>query len=72
MSAAHLNNGVTGPEICEVLLQVAVYCGMPAGMSFRERASLRGSPTAARRRETAHDGEPGEDGRGMAGVEVGG
>jgi 4-carboxymuconolactone decarboxylase len=31
-----LNNGVTREEICEVLLQVAVYCGMPAGMeSFR-------------------------------------
>jgi 4-carboxymuconolactone decarboxylase len=31
-----LNNGVTRAEICEVLLQVAVYCGMPAGMeAFR-------------------------------------
>jgi 4-carboxymuconolactone decarboxylase len=31
-----LTNGVTREEICEVLLQVAVYCGMPAGMeSFR-------------------------------------
>ena len=31
-----LTNGVTRAEICEVLLQVAVYCGMPAGMeSFR-------------------------------------
>ena len=33
---AALNNGVTRAEICEVLLQVAVYCGMPAGMeAFR-------------------------------------
>ena len=31
-----LNNGVTREEIREVLLQVAVYCGMPAGMeAFR-------------------------------------
>jgi 4-carboxymuconolactone decarboxylase len=31
-----LTNGVTRAEICEVLLQVAVYCGMPAAMeSFR-------------------------------------
>jgi 4-carboxymuconolactone decarboxylase len=31
-----LNNGVSRAEICEVLLQVAVYCGMPAGMeAFR-------------------------------------
>ena len=31
-----LRNGVTRAEICEVLLQVAVYCGMPAGMeAFR-------------------------------------
>jgi 4-carboxymuconolactone decarboxylase len=31
-----LNNGVTKQEIQEILLQVAVYCGMPAGMdSFR-------------------------------------
>jgi len=27
-----LNNGVTRAEISEVLLQVAVYCGMPAGL----------------------------------------
>ncbi len=31
-----LNNGVTRAEICEVLLQVAIYCGVPAAMdSFR-------------------------------------
>lgn len=31
-----LNNGVTREEICEVLLQVAVYAGVPAGVdSFR-------------------------------------
>jgi 4-carboxymuconolactone decarboxylase len=31
-----LTNGVTVEEIKEVLLQVAVYCGVPAGMdSFR-------------------------------------
>src|SRR5579859_800859 len=29
---AALNNGVTREEIREVLLQVAVYCGVPAGM----------------------------------------
>jgi 4-carboxymuconolactone decarboxylase len=38
--AAHvrgaLNNGVTKDEIREVFLQVAVYCGMPAGLgSFK-------------------------------------
>ena len=33
---AAFNNGVTREEIKEVLLQVAVYCGVPAGMdSFR-------------------------------------
>jgi 4-carboxymuconolactone decarboxylase len=31
-----LKNGVTVDEIKEILLQVAVYCGVPAGMdSFR-------------------------------------
>jgi 4-carboxymuconolactone decarboxylase len=31
-----LNNGITRDEIKEVFLQVAVYCGMPAGIdSFR-------------------------------------
>jgi 4-carboxymuconolactone decarboxylase len=31
-----LTNGVTKEEICEVFLQVAVYCGVPAGVdSFR-------------------------------------
>jgi 4-carboxymuconolactone decarboxylase len=31
-----LTNGVTRAEICEVLLQVAIYCGVPAAMdSFR-------------------------------------
>ena len=31
-----LNNGVTKDEIREIVLQVAVYCGMPAGLdSFR-------------------------------------
>ena len=29
---ASLNNGVTREEIREVLLQVAVYCGVPAGI----------------------------------------
>jgi 4-carboxymuconolactone decarboxylase len=33
---AALKNGVTVEEIKEILLQVAVYCGVPAGMdSFR-------------------------------------
>jgi 4-carboxymuconolactone decarboxylase len=27
-----LNNGVTRTEICEIFLQVAVYCGIPAGI----------------------------------------
>ena len=27
-----LNNGVTRDEICEVFLQVAIYCGVPAGI----------------------------------------
>ena len=31
-----IKNGVTPDEIKEILLQVAVYCGVPAGMdSFR-------------------------------------
>jgi len=31
-----INNGVTKQEICETFLQVAVYCGMPAGLgSFK-------------------------------------
>lgn len=29
---AALRNGLTPAEICEALLQVAVYCGVPAGM----------------------------------------
>lgn len=29
---AALTNGLTREEICEVLLQVAVYCGVPAGI----------------------------------------
>lgn len=29
---AALRNGLTREEICEALLQVAVYCGVPAGM----------------------------------------
>ncbi|MFD1883039.1 carboxymuconolactone decarboxylase family protein [Paracoccus pacificus] len=31
-----LNNGVTRAEICEIFLQVAIYCGVPAAIdSFR-------------------------------------
>jgi 4-carboxymuconolactone decarboxylase len=31
-----LNNGLTEEEICEVLLQTAIYCGVPAALdSFR-------------------------------------
>jgi 4-carboxymuconolactone decarboxylase len=29
---AALTNGVTRAEICEIFLQVAVYCGIPAGI----------------------------------------
>jgi 4-carboxymuconolactone decarboxylase len=29
---AALTNGVTREEICEVFLQVAIYCGIPAGI----------------------------------------
>jgi len=28
-----INNGLTKEEICEAFLQVAVYCGMPAGLT---------------------------------------
>ncbi len=28
-----INNGLTKQEICECFLQVAVYCGMPAGLT---------------------------------------
>jgi 4-carboxymuconolactone decarboxylase len=27
-----LNNGITKAELCEIFLQIAVYCGMPAGI----------------------------------------
>lgn len=27
-----LNNGLTPEEICEVMMQVAIYCGVPAGL----------------------------------------
>jgi 4-carboxymuconolactone decarboxylase len=38
-----LNNGVTPIEIREVLLQVAVYCGMPAGLeAFRVAEQVLG------------------------------
>jgi 4-carboxymuconolactone decarboxylase len=31
-----LRNGVTREEICEIFLQVAIYCGVPAGVdAFR-------------------------------------
>jgi 4-carboxymuconolactone decarboxylase len=34
-----LTNGITREEICEVFLQVAIYCGMPAGVDLvRPRA----------------------------------
>ena len=33
---AALTNGLTREEICEIILQIACYCGVPAGMdSFR-------------------------------------
>ncbi|MEI6282844.1 MAG: carboxymuconolactone decarboxylase family protein [Alphaproteobacteria bacterium] len=33
---AALTNGLTREEICEIMLQIACYCGVPAGMdSFR-------------------------------------
>lgn len=36
-----LNNGVSKAEICEVLLQTAVYCGVPAAIdSFRVAREL--------------------------------
>lgn len=36
-----INNGVTPDEIQEVLMQVAIYCGVPAGMdSFRIAAEV--------------------------------
>lgn len=36
-----LNNGVSKDEICEVLLQTAVYCGVPAAIdSFRVAREL--------------------------------
>jgi 4-carboxymuconolactone decarboxylase len=50
--AGALRNGVTRDEIREVLLQVAIYCGVPAGMdSFRAArealAAIDSSPSAA-------------------------
>ena len=32
IDASALANGVTGEEMCEVFLQVAIYCGIPAGI----------------------------------------
>ena len=38
-----LNNGVTREEIREVFLQVAIYCGVPAGVdSFRQAREVFG------------------------------
>jgi 4-carboxymuconolactone decarboxylase len=33
-----LNNGITREEICEVFLQVAIYCGVPAGIDSMRAA----------------------------------
>jgi len=47
-----LNNGVTREEICEIFLQVAIYCGVPAGIdsvriareAFAEVDAVKESP----------------------------
>jgi len=45
-----LNNGVTRDEIVEVLLQAAVYCGIPAANSaFRVAGEILGSSEAPAR-----------------------
>ena len=36
-----LNNGITREEILEVILQVAVYCGPPAGLDPGARSVCR-------------------------------
>lgn len=42
-----LNNGVTPAELQEVLLQAAVYCGVPAAVeAFRSAAEVVDGPTA--------------------------
>jgi 4-carboxymuconolactone decarboxylase len=44
-----LNNGVTPAEIQEVLLQVAIYCGVPAGLeATRIAARVIGNTDAAK------------------------
>ncbi len=51
-----LNNGLTIAEIREVLLQVAVYCGVPAGIDafrlarevFAEQRAANGGPQATK------------------------
>ena len=51
-----LNNGVTREELCEVFLQVAVYCGAPAALDgsrvarqvFAEVDSIKPSPDSDR------------------------
>lgn len=44
-----LNNGVTPDEIKEVLLQTAIYCGVPAAMdAFRTAAEVLKEADAAR------------------------
>jgi 4-carboxymuconolactone decarboxylase len=42
-----LNNGVSQDEIAEILLQAAVYCGVPAAMdSFRAAGEVLAQPEA--------------------------
>ncbi len=42
---AAVNNGLTGDEIKEVILQAAVYCGVPAANhAFKEAAAMLAKP----------------------------
>ena len=42
---AAVNNGLTGDEIKEVILQAAVYCGVPAANhAFKEAAAMLAEP----------------------------
>jgi 4-carboxymuconolactone decarboxylase len=63
-----LNNGVAAEEIQEILLQVAVYCGVPAALdSFKIAAEIVAEQETQRRAESSGSGERrGFDGPGAA------
>lgn len=54
-----LNNGVTKDEVQEILLQVAIYCGVPAALdSFKVAKEVIEQQEAAQSQVQADGGEP--------------